>query len=72
MKIEKCFSVRLAPALMYQEKRRNNMKLYVFGLTSLLIFSGVVCLAQEVQPAIIEDFKPSTLNQPGQQYPQVN
>ncbi|MBC7535368.1 MAG: esterase [Ferruginibacter sp.] len=27
------------------------------------------CLAQ---PAIIEDFKPSTLNQPGQMYPQVN
>ncbi|MGD1046966.1 MAG: alpha/beta hydrolase-fold protein [Bacteroidota bacterium] len=48
------------------------MKQYVFGLTSLLIFSGAVCLAQEVQPAIIEDFKPSTLNQPGQQYPQVN
>jgi enterochelin esterase-like enzyme len=48
------------------------MKQYVFGLTSLLIFSVVVCLAQEEQPAIIEDFKPSTLNQPGQQYPQVN
>jgi len=48
------------------------MKQYVFVLTSLLIFSGVVCLAQEVQPTIIEDFKPSTLNQPGQQFPQVN
>ncbi len=30
------------------------------------------CLAQASQPAIAEDFKPSTLNQPGQEYPQVN
>jgi enterochelin esterase-like enzyme len=30
------------------------------------------CLAQTDQPTIKEDFKPSTLNQPGQQYPQVN
>ncbi|GAB2808107.1 alpha/beta hydrolase-fold protein [Ferruginibacter profundus] len=29
-------------------------------------------LAQNTQPAIIEDFKPSSLNQPGQEYPQVN
>jgi enterochelin esterase-like enzyme len=28
--------------------------------------------AQNAAPAIIEDFKPSSLNQPGQQYPQVN
>ena len=30
------------------------------------------CLAQTDQPAIKDDFKPSTLNQPGQEYPQVN
>ena len=30
------------------------------------------CFAQTTPPAIIEDFKPSTLNQPGQEYPQVN
>lgn len=30
------------------------------------------CLAQAGQPAIAEDFKPSVLNQPGQEYPQVN
>ncbi|GAB3169112.1 alpha/beta hydrolase-fold protein [Telluribacter humicola] len=30
------------------------------------------CLAQASQPAIAEDFKSSTLNQPGQEYPQVN
>jgi enterochelin esterase-like enzyme len=36
---------------------------------TLLSFS---CFAQTTQPAIIEDFKPSVLNQPGQEYPQVN
>jgi enterochelin esterase-like enzyme len=40
---------------------------------ALAIFlSGIACFAQNAQPAIIEDFKPSTLNQPGQEYPQVN
>ncbi|MEP6676256.1 MAG: alpha/beta hydrolase-fold protein [Ferruginibacter sp.] len=29
-------------------------------------------LNQIAQPAVIEDFKPSTCNQPGQEYPQVN
>jgi enterochelin esterase-like enzyme len=38
----------------------------------LLPFSSSLCLAQTDQPTIIEDFKPSTLNQPGQEYPQVN
>ncbi|MBN2320364.1 MAG: esterase [Acidobacteria bacterium] len=36
------------------------------------MFTSRMCLAQEDQPAIKEDFKPSTLNQPGQEYPQVN
>ncbi len=31
-----------------------------------------LCFAQGASPAIKEDFKPSTLNQPGQEYPQVN
>ncbi|MEO6453579.1 MAG: alpha/beta hydrolase-fold protein [Ginsengibacter sp.] len=35
------------------------------------LMSGI-SLAQTSQPPIIEDFKPSTLNQPGQEYPQVN
>jgi len=30
------------------------------------------CLAQTEQPADVNDFKPSSLNQPGQEYPQVN
>jgi enterochelin esterase-like enzyme len=48
------------------------MRKYLIGLVSLLILSGSLCLAQTVQPKIIDDFKPSTLNQPGQDYPQVN
>lgn len=40
----------------------------VFGL--LLISSW--SFAQEDKPEIKEDFRPSTLNQPGQEYPQVN
>lgn len=41
----------------------------VFLVTAL---AGGVCLAQNNPPAIVEDFKPSVLNQPGQEYPQVN
>jgi enterochelin esterase-like enzyme len=36
------------------------------------VISAGVCSAQSSQQAIKEDFVPSTLNQPGQQYPQVN
>ena len=34
--------------------------------------TSVTCLAQANQPAVTDDFKPSSLNQPGQEYPQVN
>jgi enterochelin esterase-like enzyme len=37
-----------------------------------IALTGGTCLAQADQPAVVEDFKPSALNQPGQQYPQVN
>jgi enterochelin esterase family protein len=36
------------------------------------ILSGGICLAQTKQPAVVEDFKPSSVNQPDKQYPQVN
>ncbi|MGA7162097.1 MAG: alpha/beta hydrolase-fold protein [Bacteroidota bacterium] len=48
------------------------MKRHIINLVLLLTFSVAMCLAQTDQPAIKEDFKPSTLNQPGQEYPQVN
>ena len=37
-----------------------------------LMAGSVGVFAQTNQPPVTEDFKPSTLNQPGQQYPQVN
>jgi len=48
------------------------MKQYSIILVLLLALSGSMCFAQTNQPAIIDDFKPSTLNQPGQEYPKVN
>jgi enterochelin esterase-like enzyme len=40
-------------------------------LLYLVLIPGSICFAQ-VMPQIIEDFKPSTVNQPGKEYPQVN
>ena len=48
------------------------MKKYLITTVLLLALTGTMCFAQTDPPAIIEDFKPSTLNQPGQEYPQVN
>jgi enterochelin esterase-like enzyme len=48
------------------------MKRYLISLIILLTFSVSICLAQTEQATITEDFSPSTLNQPGQNYPQVN
>lgn len=36
------------------------------------VLAGGIAAAQTGAPTIKDDFKPSTLNQPGQQYPQVN
>jgi enterochelin esterase-like enzyme len=48
------------------------MKKHLIGFILFMILSGSLCLAQTNQPTIVDDFKPSTLNQPGQEYPQVN
>jgi Enterochelin esterase and related enzymes len=48
------------------------MKIKMLVVIFATALTGSVCLAQANQPAVIEDFKPSTLNQPGQLYPQVN
>lgn len=49
-----------------------NMKKYSIILLLFLSTLGLQCFAQTSQPTVIEDFKPSTLNQPGKEYPQVN
>jgi enterochelin esterase-like enzyme len=41
------------------------------AILGLALLTGMPLLAQTNSP-VVEDFKPSTLNQPGQQYPQVN
>jgi enterochelin esterase-like enzyme len=48
------------------------MKRNLTALVLSLAVSGPLCLAQASQPADANDWKPSTLNQPGQEYPQVN
>jgi len=47
---------------------KNKLLVAIFAILSMSGF----CFAQTNQPAIIEDFKPSTVNQPGQEYPKVN
>ena len=48
------------------------MKKYSIILFLFLSILGLQCFAQTSQPTIIDDFKPSSLNQPGKEYPQVN
>lgn len=48
------------------------MKKYSIVLFLFTILSVTLGFAQTEKPAIIEDFKPSSLNQPGKEYPQVN
>jgi len=48
------------------------MKKYSILLVLLLALAGLQGYAQTSSAEIIEDFKPSTLNQPGQEYPMVN
>ncbi|WP_321996844.1 alpha/beta hydrolase-fold protein [Draconibacterium orientale] len=48
------------------------MKRYSFILTVLLAFSAVLAIAQTAEQTVVEDFKPSSTNQPGKEYPMVN
>ncbi len=48
------------------------MKRNLTALVLSLALSGPLCLAQASPPAEANDWKPSTLNQPGKPYPQVN
>lgn len=45
-------------------------KSLLFNVAAALVCG--ICSAQNTTSAITEDFKPNALNQPGQQYPQVN
>src|SRR5512139_3949482 len=41
------------------------------AILTLALLAGLPAMAQN-DPVVVEDFKPSSLNQPGKQYPQVN
>lgn len=47
------------------------MKNKIINLLMLIAFPAIIS-AQSEQPTIKEDFKPSTFNQPGKEYPMVN
>ena len=48
------------------------MKYRLLFLLSALLIAGGACLAQGMQTASVENFKPASSNQPGKQFPQVN
>jgi enterochelin esterase-like enzyme len=56
----------------FRGSKENAMKPNLMMLVLFLILASSLCPAQTNQPAATDDFKPSVLNQPGQQYPQVN
>jgi enterochelin esterase-like enzyme len=60
------------PSTGKKHERRKVMKRYLIAFASLLTLWGSLCPAQTNQPAVADDWKSSTLNQPGQEYPQVN
>ncbi len=48
------------------------MKRYFISFALIAVFWGALCTAQTNRPSPENDWKPSSLNQPGQEYPQVN
>jgi enterochelin esterase-like enzyme len=58
------------------KENRNNtegvLKVKFRQIVMATLVVGGICLAQTNQLAIVEDFKPSSTNQPGKQFPQVN
>ena len=48
------------------------MKFKFLTLCFAMVMFGEICTAQTNQTAVVEDFKPSPVNQPGKEYPQVN
>lgn len=52
--------------------KNKNMKIKFLIMILAATLTGGTCFAQATKAEVKEDFKPSTLNQPGQEYPQVN
>jgi enterochelin esterase-like enzyme len=65
--------VNKGTSLTYYNKPKQ-LKMNLKSLTTLCAISIIscICKAQTTASSVAEDFKPSSLNQPGQEYPQVN
>src|SRR5690606_24570460 len=48
------------------------MKKFYIAIVSFVLLSATVCSAQSEKSKVVEDFKPTSVNQPGHNYPQVN
>lgn len=48
------------------------MKQYIIVILWMFVLSGGAGFGQMSQTSVLEDFKPSIVNQPGQEYPKVN
>lgn len=48
------------------------MKFKIFLFSAILFLTGSICFAKTNQTGIKEDFKPSSINQSGKEYPKVN
>lgn len=53
-------------------KKINMMNYKLLTVFVGAVFTSLFGLAQTIQTTIVEDFKPSSINQPGQEYPKVN
>ncbi|WP_372776163.1 alpha/beta hydrolase [Mangrovibacterium sp.] len=45
---------------------------YLMVTLLIVLFTSQIALSQTTQSLVVEDFKPSSVNQPGKEYPQVN
>jgi predicted alpha/beta superfamily hydrolase len=53
-------------------KKITMMNYKLLSVFVVAVFTSLFGLAQTSQTTIVEDFKPSSINQPGQEYPKVN
>jgi enterochelin esterase family protein len=57
---------------MYERNIEGGYQVKYWHMIIATVFTSGICVAQMNQTAVVEDFKPSSVNQPGKQFPQVN
>lgn len=71
-KIDYCnLTVKTTQAPIYKLNYQT-MNLKCLAIILVATLATGICNAQTNQPVVLDDFKPSAVNQPGQEYPQVN